>query len=271
MKNQRTWYIFVLVHAFIAGQLLHAAPPIDPRETGYVQTAMHNLRYGTLLAFFSTDNFRIVLPGKLYRANTLPPELLAEYIDRYGIKTILNLRGEHPKKQWWQDEQRVAQSRGVQLINIPCKAHRYPPPEQLTQLLGTFDATKTPVLIHCMKGIDRAGMGTVLWLLEKGGLRFEDAINHLAFLRYGHCGFAHQNRMHNFLQLWHTLRTNYTRDEALQKYTEMYEGLSVASIGTFHRYLYSAKGICRSLKYPMIGLLLAGLLLKLKTGSIIPV
>ena len=41
------------------------------------------------------DNLHAVVPGELYRSAQPTPELIADYQKSYGIKTIINLRGEN--------------------------------------------------------------------------------------------------------------------------------------------------------------------------------
>ena len=58
--------------------------------------------YDGLLIF--SGNFHEVVPGQFYRSAQLSGERLGAEIDRYGIKTVINLRGENPDKGWYVDE-----------------------------------------------------------------------------------------------------------------------------------------------------------------------
>ncbi|MFH1903810.1 MAG: protein tyrosine phosphatase, partial [Candidatus Omnitrophota bacterium] len=47
----------------------------------------------TYLHFDRTGNFRTVSPGRVYRSGQLTEKQLAGYAEKYGIRSILNLRG----------------------------------------------------------------------------------------------------------------------------------------------------------------------------------
>src|SRR3954454_9519239 len=47
------------------------------------------------------DNFHAVVPGELYRSAQPTPELITDYHVKYGIKTVINLRGENVGSDWY--------------------------------------------------------------------------------------------------------------------------------------------------------------------------
>ncbi len=181
------------------------------------------------LGFPSADNFHEAVPGRLYRANTLQPETLAAHVDEHHIQAIINLRGEQPEQEWWQLEASVAKQQNIPLYNLPMKSFAYPQPEHVAELLQLFGSCPGPLLVHCRAGVDRAGIVSGLWLLEREGATVEQAINQLSFLNYGHIGWL-CGQMVSFLQLWGTLRQNYSPDEALREYTKLYESLDLGSV-----------------------------------------
>ncbi len=44
------------------------------------------------------------IDATFYRSGHLPPTQLDELIHTSGIRSILNLRGDHPSEEWWRDE-----------------------------------------------------------------------------------------------------------------------------------------------------------------------
>ena len=54
-------------------------------------------------------NFHTVVPGELYRSAQPTAAMIAEYQQNYGIKTIVNLRGENIGSGWYDAE--VAEAR----------------------------------------------------------------------------------------------------------------------------------------------------------------
>ncbi|MFA6263834.1 MAG: tyrosine-protein phosphatase [Candidatus Babeliales bacterium] len=110
---------------------------------------------------------REVDEGKFYRSAQLPQQKLEECIQKFGIKTIINLRtmphGKTP--QWWLDEQAVAQACHVTLVNIPMNTEVLPPKETLETLLAIYkNPNNFPILVHCAHGIHRTGLASFLYL-----------------------------------------------------------------------------------------------------------
>src|SRR4051794_8668165 len=53
---------------------------------------------GTYVAvILYTDNFHAVVPGAAYRSGQMTSEELGSRIHELGIRTVVNLRGEHPE------------------------------------------------------------------------------------------------------------------------------------------------------------------------------
>jgi protein tyrosine/serine phosphatase len=114
----------------------------------------------------AVDNFHTVEEGKLYRSALLPAKKLKKYVRQFGIKTIVNLKGES-KDNWWQQESYVAQQEGAVLYNILMKAADPPSKESLKQLLDVYHSAPRPILIHCSYGINRTGRAATLWVLDQ--------------------------------------------------------------------------------------------------------
>jgi len=80
---------------------------------------------------------------------------LRYYLRKYGIKTIVNLRGENPGQSWYEDEKRVAQEEGVLFYSIAMSAVRMTTKQELAQLLNIYANAPRPIYIHCQGGADR--------------------------------------------------------------------------------------------------------------------
>jgi len=113
------------------------------------------------------DNFSVVQTGALYRSAQLSAHRLNDYIQNYGIKTIINLRGKHPEQRWWQKEQAVAKRNNVNLLNIPTSAKTMTSKKNICAILDAFDHAPRPILVHCQAGIDRTGEVAALWVLDQ--------------------------------------------------------------------------------------------------------
>ncbi len=66
-----------------------------------------------------SGNFHTVVPDQFYRSSQLSPTALEGYVQRYGVKTIINLRGAEPNKKWYRDEKQVADASGTTSAAIP--------------------------------------------------------------------------------------------------------------------------------------------------------
>ena len=66
-----------------------------------------------LFAIQATGNFAEVVPGTLYRSNQPTALHVADYAERYGIKTIVNLRGSSEDATWYKSEVAAARSLNI--------------------------------------------------------------------------------------------------------------------------------------------------------------
>ncbi|MGE0615939.1 MAG: tyrosine protein phosphatase [Bacteriovoracia bacterium] len=124
-------------------------------------------------------NFHEIDPGRYYRSAQLTKPELNLAIDTYGIKTIINLRGEDPKASWFRDETQVAKDKGVTLINIPFSNSRLQHRRDLLKLLDSLRNAPRPILLHCRVGADRTGEASVIYQMEYMGKSKEEALEML--------------------------------------------------------------------------------------------
>ena len=111
----------------------------------------------------NNDNFHEVVKGRVYRSAQLKSNKLQEYISRYKLKTIINLRGES-KKEWYEREKETAIINNVELYNFKFSARNLPRISQLDSLIETLVNAEKPLLIHCQGGAERSGMASAIAL-----------------------------------------------------------------------------------------------------------
>jgi len=143
--------------------------------------------YAPLTVF---DNFHVIAPGQAYRSAQLDAESLRLAIETYGIRTIVNLRGENEEAEWYRNERAVAQATGVTLVNIPMSAGELPPRDTLLLLYDTFVTAEHPLLIHCQAGADRTGAAAAIWRMVVLGEPRELARQELTAI-HGHFAARH--------------------------------------------------------------------------------
>jgi tyrosine-protein phosphatase SIW14 len=114
-------------------------------------------------------HFLTVTPGVLYRSGTLQPHNLEKMIERYGIKTVVNLRPlpKQSKPDWYIEEAGICRLKGVKLVNIPMLGNTPPSEEQLAQWLTLLDNKENlPILVHCAQGVIRSGIMVAIYEME---------------------------------------------------------------------------------------------------------
>ena len=147
------------------------------------------------------QNFHEVDQGSLYRSQQLLPEVLKSYIKRFGIKTLINLRGfGREETTWYEKEVAMTKEWGVVFHSISMSATVLSEKQHLIELLSIYDTAARPILVHCLGGADRTGEASALWVLEVQKKSKEEALKQLA-ITYGHRKLI--NSAKDFLiQIW---------------------------------------------------------------------
>lgn len=130
-------------------------------------------------------NFHVVEDGVLYRSAQLNDNKLSDVISAYGIKSVINLRGENKGLGWYDDEMRVSAAHGVSHFNVRMTAVRDTDDATVTQLMETLRTAPRPMLIHCESGSDRTGLAAALFERFLKERPAEIAAGQISF-RYGH-------------------------------------------------------------------------------------
>ena len=129
------------------------------------------------------DNWAEVIPGKLYRANHPTPSRLRAATARYGLKTLINLRGH---RQCGSDalSRDTARQLGLTHIDMAFESRGAPHRDRILRFAVIYRTLQTPALMHCKSGADRAGLAAGLAILFEGGTAAE-ALRQLSW-RFGH-------------------------------------------------------------------------------------
>ncbi len=126
-------------------------------------------------------NFHEVIAGQVYRCGQPTAAGLAEMIRRFGIRTVVNLRGDNPSDAWYWDEKRTTERLGAAFVDVGLYGNLPPGPEELALLVDTLDHAATPILVHCYSGADRAGTASALALLLRTETDLPEARRQLAW------------------------------------------------------------------------------------------
>lgn len=131
---------------------------------------------GYLYGFRLSRAFREIVDGKVYSSKQPTPEQLAEWIDKYGIKTVICLRGYSEEDT--PEEVAVAEKKNVRMINFSWSAYNTPRHPLLKRYIKELETCQTPILIHCRSGIDRSGTAAAMAAMEIGKEDYFEAKRH---------------------------------------------------------------------------------------------
>lgn len=131
-----------------------------------------------------TGNIHAVTDGVVYRSAQLNGERLAETMEQYKIKTVINLRGDSTD-DWYRDELNVTTANGALHYDIGMYAKREPDAETIKRIFEVLRTAPRPLLIHCASGSDRTGLVAAIYKHFVEGRPADEAAGQLSF-RYGH-------------------------------------------------------------------------------------
>jgi undecaprenyl-diphosphatase len=163
------WRLWVRRLALGAGALLGATVLVAGGIYGVVQ---------------SGGNLHPVEAGVVYRSAQLSGEGLDHVFREYGIRSVLNLRGNNAGKSWYDDEVRTARGDGLVHIDYALSAEHDVTPAQMAELVQLVAQAPKPLLIHCNAGADRTGLVSALYELSRGTPPAQAGTQ--LSLRYGH-------------------------------------------------------------------------------------
>jgi protein tyrosine phosphatase (PTP) superfamily phosphohydrolase (DUF442 family) len=128
-------------------------------------------------------NLAPVIPGQIYRCNHPTPARLRRMTARLGLRTVINLRG---KTQSGSDalSRETARTLGLDFHDMAVESRGAPQCDRIMRLHGIYTSMRTPAIMHCKSGADRAGLAAGLMVMFAGGTS-ADALRQLSW-RFGH-------------------------------------------------------------------------------------
>jgi protein tyrosine/serine phosphatase len=130
-------------------------------------------------------NFHAVVDRQIYRSRQLSPGQLATLVQRYKIRSVLNLRGANKGDRWYQDEIRTSDRLDVRHYDYGLSSGRDVSPSDLDWILEIIRNAPKPILIHCKFGADRTALVAAAYLYAVAGKDAAEAARQLS-VRYGH-------------------------------------------------------------------------------------
>jgi hypothetical protein len=145
-------------------------------------------------------NFHWVVPREAARMAQPWAGGYRAFLNRRGIRGIINLRGRNDDLSWWKTETAAAAAVGAAHFDAMLDSRKLPTREMLVQLMAAFAQTPRPFVVKCSGGQDRTSLAMALYLLERGGWpALPRARRQFARLPYLHFPKAHQRWLARFL------------------------------------------------------------------------
>lgn len=151
-----------------------------------------------------SGNFYEVVPGELYRSNQPTAGQITNYVKRYGIKSIINLRGADDGAAWYRDEVAAAARLGVKHVDFKMSSSEEMTLDQSMSLVSLLRDAPKPLLIHCRSGADRTGLASVIYLQQIAKADEETAEKQLS-IRFGHIGIPYFSPSYAMDENWEKL------------------------------------------------------------------
>ncbi len=125
-------------------------------------------------------NFHFI-DANVWRSSQPSPQSIKLLKEKYGLKSILNLRGSEEADSW---EKSLADSLGINYIHFPMDARIPQSEDTLKTILKIVNSSENhPILVHCLGGKDRTGIVIALYKLEKYNTPKDELITEM--LMYG--------------------------------------------------------------------------------------
>jgi protein tyrosine/serine phosphatase len=159
---------------------------------------------GVFLYVEEQGNFHAITHGEAYRSGQLDRDELEYYISTYNIRSIINLRGEHPDELWYIEEKEVSAQHNAKHYDVSLSSTREPYEENIRQLIDIFKNAPRPVLIHCQAGADRSGLASAMWKVIIDKEPKSEAQKQLSIF-FGHFPIGKTSAMDRFFQSWNPL------------------------------------------------------------------
>jgi protein tyrosine/serine phosphatase len=159
---------------------------------------------GHLAYLHFSGNFHQVVAGEVYRSAQVSDADIADYQSRFGIRSILNLRGASPGEAWYDGEVAASATLGVEHVDFRMNASQELGFADAARLIALMREMPKPLLVHCRHGSDRTGLAISLYLAAVKGADETEAEGQLS-LWYGHFAVPYLSDAYPMDQSWERL------------------------------------------------------------------
>lgn len=135
--------------------------------------------------FRISKNFYEIDPGKYYRSAQLTKFELEDAIKRYGIKTVISVRGYPQPILNDEPEAETLERLGVGFQKYDLTTDYFPSKADIVSIIKALKNAPRPILVHCRTGADRTGMISAIYQIEEMKRPKQEALDQLSF-KYWH-------------------------------------------------------------------------------------
>ena len=161
---------------------------------------------------------------QMYRSSQPSPKQLRILKKKYGIKTIINLRGENGLSAY-RLEKKACLNLNLELVNFRAYSRNPPESEEIKTLIKLFNKIKYPALMHCKSGSDRTGVVATLYRILYLKESVEDALKKELHWKYGHIKSSHTGVLDYFFTQY--LSENQDNPKTFLEWVENYDHVSL--------------------------------------------
>lgn len=109
-------------------------------------------------------NIRVQNGGKFIRSAQLSERRFKKLINKYKVKTVINLRGTDDAPH----EKTICEEMNIDYFAPEWDSNDLPTKDNLIKLIRCLEMANEPIYVHCLGGADRSGEVAAIYYLMKG-------------------------------------------------------------------------------------------------------
>lgn len=164
--------------------------------------------YAMLVEHNFTNLFRFNfhrISAEAFRSSQPTMWQLRRMVKKYGIKTIVNLKGPNERSAYWAFEREQCEKLGIKLVDVNIASRSIPDAARIRRAKEVFESIEYPMWMHCKAGADRTGLYATLYQHFRQGIPIEQT-DQLKLWPYGHIKHSKAGKIDYYLEQYLTYR-----------------------------------------------------------------
>ena len=138
------------------------------------------------------------ISDEAYRSSQPTMWQLRRTVKKYGIKTILNLKGVNENSAYLAFEREQVEKLGIKMVDVEIFSRETPDPARVRRAKEVFESIEYPMWMHCKAGADRTGVYATFFQHFHLHIPIEET-DQLKFWPYGHSRHSNAGKIDNYL------------------------------------------------------------------------